>query len=139
MCGKLIVAIEDSEVPGLEELYRRGTENGAEGLELIGPEELREHEPHVAGVRAIWSPNTGIIDFTKVSEAYSTEMREGGGDLVTNAEVRSISRSNGKHPPRDDRRRPVCQEHNQLRRAARGQRRSADGRRHWSAHHPVQG
>ena len=95
MCGKLIVAIEDSEVPGLEELYRRGTENGAEGLELIGQEELREHEPHVAGVKAIWSPNTGIIDFTKVSEAYSTEMREGGGDLVTNAEVRSISRSNG--------------------------------------------
>ena len=44
------------------------------------------------GVKAIWSPNTGIIDFTKVSEAYSTEMREGGGDLVTNAEVRSISR-----------------------------------------------
>ena len=51
--------------------------------------------PHVAGVKAIWSPNTGIIDFTKVSEAYSTEMREGGGDLITNAEVRSISRSNG--------------------------------------------
>ena len=95
MCGKLIVAMDDSEVPGLEELYRRGTENGAEGLELIGQEDLREHEPHVAGVKAIWSPNTGIIDFTKVSEAYSTEMREGGGDLVTNAEVRSISRRNG--------------------------------------------
>ena len=95
MCGKLIVAIEESEVPGLEELYRRGTENGAQGLELIGPEELREHEPHVAGVKAIWSPNTGIIDFTKVSEAYSIEMREGGGDLITNAQVRSISRRNG--------------------------------------------
>ena len=95
MCGKLIVAIEESEVLGLEELYRRGTENGAQGLELIGPEELREHEPHVAGVKAIWSPNTGIIDFTKVSEAYSIEMREGGGDLITNAQVRSISRRNG--------------------------------------------
>ena len=95
MCGKLIVAINDSEVPGLEELYRRGAENGAEGLELIGPEELREHEPHVAGVKAIWSPNTGIIDFTKVSEAYSIEMRENGGDLITDAEVHSISKSNG--------------------------------------------
>ena len=95
MCGKIIVAVNDSEVPGLEELYRRGTANGAEGLELIGPEELREHEPHVAGVKAIWSPNTGIIDFTKVSEAYSIEMRENGGDLVLDAEVQSISKSNG--------------------------------------------
>ncbi len=95
MCGKLIVAINDAEVPGLEELYRRGAANGAEGLELIGAEELREHEPHVAGVKAIWSPNTGIIDFTKVSEAYSIEMRENGGDLITDAEVHSISKSNG--------------------------------------------
>lgn len=93
MCGKLIVAVNESEVPGLEELYRRGTENGADGLQLIGAEEMREHEPHVAGVRAIWSPNTGIIDFMKVSEAYSTEMRENGGDLITDAEVRSITRS----------------------------------------------
>ena len=96
MCGKLIVAIEDSQVPGLEELFRRGTENGAEGLELIGRDEMLEHEPHVVGVRAIWSPNTGIIDFTRVSEAYSTEMREGGGDLITDAEVKSISRSDGR-------------------------------------------
>ena len=95
MCGKIIVAVNDSEVPGLEELYRRGTANGAEGLELIGPEELREREPHVAGVKAIWSPNTGIIDFTRVSEAYSIEMRENGGDLVLDAEVHAISNSNG--------------------------------------------
>ena len=95
MCGKLIVAVNESEVPVLEELYRRGTANGAEGLAVIGPEELREHEPHVSGVKAIWSPNTGIIDFTKVSEAYSSEMREGGGDLITGAEVHSISRTNG--------------------------------------------
>ena len=95
MCGKIIVAVNDSEVPGLEELYRRGTENGAEGLELIGPEELREREPHVAGVKAIWSPNTGIIDFTRVSEAYSIEMRENGGDLVLDAEVHAISKTNG--------------------------------------------
>ena len=95
MCGKIIVAVNESEVPGLDELYRRGTENGAQGLELIGAEELREHEPHVAGVKAIWSPNTGIIDFTKVSEAYSIEMRENGGDLVLDAEVRSITKSEG--------------------------------------------
>lgn len=95
MCGKLIVAIDDSEVPRLEELYRRGTANGALGLELVGPERLRELEPHAAGVKAIWSPNTGIIDFTQVSQAYSTEMREGGGNLMSNARVNSMVRSNG--------------------------------------------
>lgn len=95
MCGKLIVAINDSEIPRLEELFRRGTANGALGLELVGPERLREIEPHAAGVKAIWSPNTGIIDYKEVSEAYSTEMREAGGDLMNNALVKKITRSNG--------------------------------------------
>ena len=94
MCGKLIVAIDDSEVPLLEELYRRGTANGALGLELVGPERLRELEPHAAGVKAVWSPNTGIIDFKQVSQAYSTEMRERGGDLMSNAQVKSMAHSN---------------------------------------------
>ena len=94
MCGKLIVAIDDSEVPRLEELYRRGTANGALGLELVGPERLRELEPHAAGVKAVWSPNTGIIDFKQVSQAYSTEMRERGGDLMSNAQVKDMARSN---------------------------------------------
>ena len=94
MCGKLIVAIDDSEVPLLEELYRRGTANGALGLELVGPERLRELEPHAAGVKAVWSPNTGIIDFKQVSQAYSTEMRERGGDLMSNAQVKGMARSN---------------------------------------------
>ena len=52
MCGKLIVAIDESEVPMLEELYRRGSANGAEGLEIVGQERLREIEPHAAGVQA---------------------------------------------------------------------------------------
>ena len=95
MCGKLIVAIDDDEVPRLEELYRRGTANGAEGLEMIGPERLKELEPHTVGVQAIFSPNTGIIDYNKVSQAYATEMRESGGDLATNTEVKKIVRRNG--------------------------------------------
>ena len=94
MCGKLIVAIDDSEVPRLEELYRRGTANGALGLELVGPERLRELAPHAAGVKAVWSPNTGIIAFKQVSQAYSTEMRERGGDLMSNAQVKSMAHSN---------------------------------------------
>ncbi len=97
MCGKLIVAIDDSEVPRLEELFRRGTANGAQGLEMVGQERLRELEPHAAGVKAIFSPNTGIIDYTKVARAYAIEMRENGADLLTNTMVRGIAVRDGTH------------------------------------------
>ena len=96
MCGKLIVATDESEVGRLDDLYKRGTANGAQGLEMVDQERLREIEPHAAGVKAIFSPNTGIIDYRKVSEAYATEMREAGGDLLTGTEVRQMTRRDGQ-------------------------------------------
>ena len=96
MCGKVIIANTEEEIPRLDDLFQRGTANGALDLELVGPERLRELEPHAAGLKAIWSPNTGIIDFMKVSHAYATEFREGGGDLLTGTPVRGVVR-------RDDR------------------------------------
>tara|TARA_B100000809_G_scaffold219366_1_gene226522 strand:+ start:154 stop:1380 length:1227 start_codon:yes stop_codon:yes gene_type:complete len=90
MCGKLIVATDDSEIPQLEELFKRGTENGAEGLRMVDGEEIKDIEPYSAGVKAILSPNTGIIDYFEVSQAYATRMRENGGDLLTNVEVISM-------------------------------------------------
>src|SRR3712207_3505025 len=60
-CGKVVVATDEDELPRLEELYRRGTANGVPGLEMIGPERLREIEPHAVGVKAIFSPITGIV------------------------------------------------------------------------------
>ena len=95
MCGKLIVATDESEVPQLEELFRRGTENGAEGLKMVDQEEIKEIEPYSAGVKAIFSPNTGIIDYFEVSQAYATNMRENGGDLLTDVEVVSIDNRDG--------------------------------------------
>ena len=87
MCGKVIVATDESEVPGLDDLYRRGTANGAEGLEIIDQRRLRELEPHAAGIRAVHSPNTGIVDFARVTNAFATEMREAGGDLLMDTAV----------------------------------------------------
>ncbi len=95
MCGKVIVATDESEIPGLEELYRRGTVNGAVGLRIVDREELLELEPHAAGVRAIHSPGTGIIDFVAVSEAYADEFRRSGGEIVLGAEVSSAARHGG--------------------------------------------
>ncbi len=95
MCGKVIVATDESEIPGLEELFRRGTVNGAVGLRIVDRDRLLELEPHAAGVRAIHSPGTGIIDFVKVSNAYADEFRHAGGEIVLGAEVQSVAQHGG--------------------------------------------
>ncbi len=96
MCGKVIVAADESEIPRLEELHRRGTANGAEGLEVVGRERLLELEPHAAGVKAIFSPNTGIIDFSAVSRSYASDLVAAGGELMTGAALLSITRRDGR-------------------------------------------
>ena len=94
-CGKVIVARDESELGRLEALYQRGTANGVPGLEMIGPERLRELEPHVVGVRALWSPNTGIVDFSRVAAAYAGDVQAAGGELRTGHAVTGIRRSGG--------------------------------------------
>ena len=94
-CGKVIIAIEESELGRLQDLYERGTANGVPDLEIVGPERLREIEPHVAGVQALWAPHTGIVDFTKVAAAYADKFQQAGGDIFTGAPVRKIIRSTG--------------------------------------------
>ena len=63
--GKLVVALDEAELPRLAALRTRGEANGVDGLEEVGPERIREIEPHVAGIRALWSPRTGITDFAR--------------------------------------------------------------------------
>lgn len=82
-CGKVIVASDASELPRLQTLFERGQANGVQGLELIGPERLREIEPHCVGARAIFSPDTGIVDYTRVAAAYADDARAAGGEVLT--------------------------------------------------------
>ena len=89
-CGKVIVATESYELPRLQQLYHRGQANGVLDLELIGPERLRELEPHCRGIRALWSPHTGIVDFSLVARAYASDIRNAGGEIHTGQEVRAI-------------------------------------------------
>ena len=89
-CGKVIVATEQSELGRLQDLYERGQANGVEGLEVIGPERLREIEPHCAGVRGLWSPCTGIVDFSRVAERYALDVREAGGEVHTGRGLRRV-------------------------------------------------
>src|SRR3954467_15383957 len=72
-CGKVIVALEPAELPRLEELEARGRANGVPGLRRIGPQELAEIEPHAAGIAALHSPDTGIVDFGAVARALAAQ------------------------------------------------------------------
>ena len=89
-CGKVIVATDESELGRLEALRERGLANGVDGLEVIGPERLREIEPHCAGIRALWSPGTGIVDFSQVARRYALDVREAGGEIHTGRELRGL-------------------------------------------------
>lgn len=86
-CGKLIVALDDSERPRLYELFERGKANGVRDLELVGPERMRDIEPHVEGVEALYAPHTGITDYKAVARAYADDILAAGGEIVTAATV----------------------------------------------------
>jgi L-2-hydroxyglutarate oxidase len=95
-CGKLIVATDASELPRLASLYERGQANGVPGLELVEQERVREIEPHVRAVRAIWSPNTSIVDYGQVAKSYAEDIQEFGGEIRTRHEALGFVRRNGR-------------------------------------------
>ena len=94
-CGKVVVALEQRELPALDELERRGRANGVPGLRRIGPEELREIEPHAAGIAALHSPQTAIVDFAAVARALADDLRADGGTVATGCQVHAIERAPG--------------------------------------------
>jgi L-2-hydroxyglutarate oxidase LhgO len=95
ICGKVIVATSEEERPRLQDLLARGQANGVAGLRMLGPEELREIEPHATGVAALHVPGTGVTDFAKVCEKYAELVAAQGGTVRTFAEVIAI-RQNGQ-------------------------------------------
>jgi L-2-hydroxyglutarate oxidase len=88
--GKLVVAIDERELPGLESLRTRAAANEVPGLESVGPERIREIEPHAAGIRGLWSPTTGVIDYVRVCAALADEIRAAGGGIETGRAVTAI-------------------------------------------------
>lgn len=95
ICGKLVVAADESELGRLDELYDRGAANGLQGLKKLGPEEMREIEPNVGGVRAVRVPEEGIVDFARVCAVMVEKIRALGGEIHTNAKVEKLLRRDG--------------------------------------------
>jgi len=93
VCGKVIVATHADELPRLEELRRRGEANGLTGLRLIGPEELREIEPHARGLQALVVPSTGVTDYAVVCQKYAELISARGGAVLTSAAATGIRRT----------------------------------------------
>lgn len=94
-CGKIVVATRQEELLALEELERRGIANGLEGLERLGPEEIREQEPQIAGIAGLRVPQTGIVDYVAVTQAYARLVKENGGSVYLNAKVKRCIREQG--------------------------------------------
>ena len=90
VCGKLVVAADESEVPRLRGLQERGAANGLEGLRWLEPEQMREIEPHVGGVAGLHVPQEGIVDYQAVCDALVKRLREHGTRVVTGARVRKL-------------------------------------------------
>ncbi len=96
MCGKIIVATTPAELPRLDAIYERGLENGLTDIRKIGPEEIREREPHAAGLAGIYVPYTGIIDFREVSEKYAEIFTARyDGEILFEHRVTGINKVNG--------------------------------------------
>ena len=99
-CGKLVVALDASELPRLRELERRAEANGVPGMRWLEGDALREIEPHAAGIAGLHSPTTGITDYRAVAQALADDVR---GGVLLDTEVRTISRVgatvrvNGEH------------------------------------------
>lgn len=94
ICGKVVVATTPEELPRLEELHRRGVANGLDGLRFLDPSALREIEPHCAGLRGLWVPQTGIVDYTAVALRYAALIREAGGEICLGERVEALRTGN---------------------------------------------
>jgi (S)-2-hydroxyglutarate dehydrogenase len=96
VCGKLIVATTEEEIPALQALFERGQTNGLSGLRLLDASQLREVEPHCGGLRGLHVPATGITDYAAVSEKYAELVAAQGGSVQTGTEVTGLVRRGGE-------------------------------------------
>jgi L-2-hydroxyglutarate oxidase len=93
ICGKIVIAVDDSEVPRLRTLFERGQANGLTGLEYLSAERLREIEPHAAGVAAVRVPEEGIVDYEGVVKKMVEVVRAGGGEFRPSSAVVHLERA----------------------------------------------
>ena len=90
ICGKVIVAVSENELPAMENIFNRGIQNGLEGLKKLTKSELRKIEPHAAGIAGIFVPQTGIINYTEVSNKYLELIKNLGAEILYGTKAENI-------------------------------------------------
>ncbi len=94
LCGKIIIANNEREIPRLMELYERGIKNNVPSIKLLDKDEIREREPHTVGIKGIHSPSTGIIDFQDVCNVCANIIEQNGGEIQLDSKVIDIIQDN---------------------------------------------
>lgn len=96
VCGKIIVATKEAELPILEEIYNRGIQNDTEGISYLNSEEIKQKEPYIEGLKAVWVPTAGIIDYVEVSKAFVNHIVAINAEskLITSCTVQNIESKN---------------------------------------------
>lgn len=92
--GKIVVASNQEQIPLLEGLYKRGAENGLDGLKMLSLSEMKEYEPHVWGLKGMFVPQTGIVDYKLVAEKIGEDFVEQGGTIRLGEKVEKITQGN---------------------------------------------
>lgn len=80
-CGKVVIAVDKNEIPSLDEIERRGKANGLEGIKRLSRDEIKNYEPYAAGIDGLFVPQTGIVDYNQVTEAYARIICERSGEI----------------------------------------------------------
>lgn len=93
LCGKVVVATKEHELPLLENLYTRGQQNGLTGLIKLDKNGLKEYEPHLSGISGFFVPQTGIVDYKLVAQKYATLLQDMGTTIILNEKVIEIQKS----------------------------------------------
>ncbi len=91
VCGKVIVAVDESEIERLQRIYERGQQNGVK-CQIISAQRLQELEPHAAAVKAIHVPESGIVNYRRVCERLAEIVVENGGEVVCGAKTMRLDR-----------------------------------------------
>lgn len=96
-CGKVVVAVDETELPALEELERRGQANGLDGIQRLSAAELIRHEPHVQGIAGLFVPQTGIVDFVGVTEKLAELFQARGGAVHLQTQITRIRKEQNSY------------------------------------------
>ncbi len=94
LCGKVVVATNEAQIPVLNMIHERGEQNGLKGLKRLIGDDIRQYEPYVNGLQGIFVPQTGIIDYKEVAEKYADKFRHFGGEIFPDNQVREINEQN---------------------------------------------